>query len=48
MERTKFRREAVADLPEIIKLLTDDDLGRRREELGPAAQSEVQTSFRRN
>ena len=34
MGAVEFRQALIADLPAIIELLADDDLGRQREEVG--------------
>ena len=45
MRDPQFRRATVTDLPEIIKLLADDELGRQREELGPPPGSKYEEAF---
>ena len=36
MHGITIRRAVVGDLPEIVQLLADDELGRTREDAGPA------------
>lgn len=45
MQNTQFRRATIADLPEIVKLLVDDELGRQREELGPPPSPKYEQAF---
>jgi ribosomal protein S18 acetylase RimI-like enzyme len=41
----EFRRATIADLPRIIELLADDELGRRREEPGPPPSPKYEAAF---
>ena len=45
MEEISFRRAAIADLPAIISLLADDDLGRQREQIGPPPSPSYEAAF---
>ena len=45
MAEIRFRRAVLADLPAIIGLLADDDLGRRREQIGPPPHPNYETAF---
>ena len=41
----EFRPASIADLPAIIELLADDDLGRQREEVGPPPSPRYESAF---
>lgn len=41
----RFRRASIADLPDIIALLADDDLGRQRERVGPPPSPSYEKAF---
>ena len=45
MEALQFRPASLADLPAIIELLADDDLGRQREEIGPPPSPKYESAF---
>ena len=45
METVRFRQALITDLPEIIQLLADDDLGRRREQAGPPPSPRYERAF---
>ena len=45
MDEIRFRRAVIADLPAIIGLLADDDLGRQREQIGPPPSPNYETAF---
>lgn len=45
MENTQFRRATAADLPQIVKLLVDDELGRLRETPGPPPDAKYAQAF---
>ncbi len=45
MENTQFRRATAADLPQIVKLLVDDELGRLRETPGPPPDVKYAQAF---
>ncbi len=45
MEAARLRRALISDLPAIIELLADDDLGRQREQVGPPPNSNYETAF---
>ena len=45
MEAVRLRRASISDLPAIIELLADDELGRRREQVGPPPHSNYETAF---
>jgi len=42
----KFRRAELVDLPIIIKLLADDELGQKREDIGPPLNPLYERAFR--
>jgi ribosomal protein S18 acetylase RimI-like enzyme len=46
MAAVEFRQALIADLPAIIELLADDDLGRQREEVGPPPSPNYEAAFR--
>ena len=45
MEEVSFRQATIADLPAILGLLADDELGRQREQIGPPPSPSYQTAF---
>ncbi len=45
MNDVTFERAVVEDLPAIIRLLADDQLGRQREDLGPPLNPNYETAF---
>ncbi len=45
MGAVEFRQALIADLPAIIELLADDDLGRQREEVGPPPSPNYESAF---
>ena len=45
MEEIRFRQAVIADLPAIIGLLADDELGRQREEIGPPPSPNYEKAF---
>lgn len=45
MNAVTFRRALITDLPAIIALLADDDLGRKREQVGPPPSPNYRTAF---
>lgn len=45
MDAVRFRRASIKDLPAIIALLADDELGRRREQIGPPPSPNYETAF---
>ncbi len=45
MGTVEFRRATVSDLPRIIELLADDELGRQREEPGPPPSPHYEAAF---
>ena len=45
MEEIRFRQAVIADLPAIIGLLADDDLGRQRERIGPPPDPDYEMAF---
>ena len=45
MEEIRFRQAVLADLPAIIGLLADDDLGRQRERIGPPPHPNYERAF---
>lgn len=45
MEAVRFRRALITDLPAIIELLADDDLGRQREHVGPPPSPSYEIAF---
>ncbi len=45
MDALQFRPASLADLPAIIALLADDDLGRQREEIGPPPSPKYESAF---
>ena len=46
MGAVEFRQASITDLPAIIELLADDDLGRQREEVGPPPSPKYESAFR--
>ena len=45
MDGVRFRRASIMDLPAIIELLADDELGRQREQAGPPPSPNYETAF---
>ncbi len=45
MEEIRFRQAVIADLPAIIGLLADDELGRQRERIGPPPSPDYELAF---
>jgi len=45
MEEIRFRQAVITDLPAIIGLLADDDLGRQREQIGPPPSPNYEMAF---
>lgn len=45
METVSFRRATITDLPAILELLADDDLGRQRERIGPPPSPNYEKAF---
>jgi len=45
METVEFRRATLVDLPRIIELLADDELGRQREQPGPPPSPQYEVAF---
>jgi len=45
MATVRFRRASISDLPGMVALLADDDLGRRREQLGPPPHPNYEIAF---
>jgi ribosomal protein S18 acetylase RimI-like enzyme len=46
MQDLRFRRALITDVPAIIKLLADDELGQQRENVGPPPSPEYETAFK--
>ena len=45
METIRFRRAVITDLPAIVGLLADDDLGRKREQIGPPLSPNYEMAY---
>ena len=45
MGNVRFRRATAADLPEIVELLVDDEIGRQREAPGPPPSPKYKEAF---
>ena len=45
MEEIRFRQAVIADLPAILGLLADDELGRQREQIGPPPSPNYEMAF---
>jgi ribosomal protein S18 acetylase RimI-like enzyme len=46
LEDIRFRQATIADLPAIIALIADDELGRHRERIGPPPSPNYEVAFR--
>ena len=45
MKEIRYRQAIITDLPAIISLLADDELGRQRERIGPPPSPNYETAF---
>ena len=45
MATVRFRRASITDLPDIVALLADDELGRQREHVGPPLHPNYEIAF---